>query len=42
LKGDVAFSQPTQSGRKVMNTWGEGKVLVFNEDEQEDDKVDED
>lgn len=35
-KGDVAFSQPTQSGRRVMDAWGKGKVLVFNEDEQDE------
>ena len=40
-KGDVAFSQPTQSGKRVMDTWGQGRVLVFNEDEQDDDSADE-
>lgn len=33
--GDVAFSQPTRSGKAVMDHWGKGKVRVFVEDEQE-------
>ena len=35
LKGDVAFSQPTQSGRAVMERWGGGHVRVFVDDESQ-------
>lgn len=34
-KGDVAFSQPTESGRKTMERWGRGHVRVFIEDERQ-------
>lgn len=30
-KGEVAFSQPTESGRAVMQAWGKGGVRVFDE-----------
>lgn len=33
--GDVAFSQPTQSGRAVMEAWGGGAVRVFVDDERQ-------
>jgi N-acetyltransferase len=33
--GDVAFSQPTESGRKTMERWGSGHVRVFIEDERQ-------
>lgn len=29
--GEVAFSQPTDSGRAVMLAWGKGGVRVFDE-----------
>ncbi len=35
-QGHVAFSQPTSSGKAVMDRWGGGAVRVFIEDEQED------
>jgi N-acetyltransferase len=35
LKGDVAFSQPTESGRAVMEKWGKGQVRVFVDDERQ-------
>jgi N-acetyltransferase len=31
--GEVAFSQPTESGRAVMEKWGGGAVRVFVDDE---------
>ncbi|WVF67082.1 hypothetical protein IAT40_001827 [Kwoniella sp. CBS 6097] len=36
-KGEVAFSQPTESGRGVMHAWGKGtgKVRVFVDDESQ-------
>ncbi|CAD6579680.1 MAG: hypothetical protein TREMPRED_002547 [Tremellales sp. Tagirdzhanova-0007] len=34
-KGDVAFSQPTESGRVVMERWGRGGVRVFVDDESQ-------
>ena len=34
-KGQVAFSQPTESGRKVMERWGGGAVRVFVDDERQ-------
>ena len=34
-KGQVAFSQPTQSGARMMRRWGEGKVRVFVDDESQ-------
>lgn len=34
-KGEVAFSQPTQSGRAVMEKWGGGGVRVFVDDESQ-------
>ncbi|WVW79992.1 hypothetical protein I302_101965 [Kwoniella bestiolae CBS 10118] len=34
-KGEVAFSQPTQSGRAVMEKWGKGGVRVFVDDESQ-------
>ncbi|KAK6907203.1 hypothetical protein I203_101193 [Kwoniella mangroviensis CBS 8507] len=33
--GDVAFSQPTQSGRAVMERWGQGGIRVFADDESQ-------
>jgi N-acetyltransferase len=36
-KGDVAFSQPTSSGKALMDAWGGGDVRVFVEDEQQSD-----
>ena len=30
-KGQVAFSQPTQSGARMMRRWGKGGVRVFDE-----------
>lgn len=33
--GDVAFSQPTNSGKALMDAWGGGGVRVFVEDEQQ-------
>ncbi|KAJ9102288.1 hypothetical protein QFC20_004981 [Naganishia adeliensis] len=36
-KGDVAFSQPTSSGKALMDAWGRGGVMVFVEDEQQSD-----
>lgn len=35
LKGQVAFSQPTNSGRGVMTKWGQGQVRVFVDDESQ-------
>jgi len=32
-KGQVAFSQPTNSGRITMEKWGKGMVRVFVDDE---------
>ncbi|ORY25853.1 hypothetical protein BCR39DRAFT_589986 [Naematelia encephala] len=34
-KGQVAFSQPTDSGRKVMESWGGGAIRVFVDDESQ-------
>lgn len=34
-KGEVAFSQPTESGRAVMERWGQGAVRVFVDDESQ-------
>lgn len=34
-KGEVAFSQPTDSGRAVMEKWGGGRVRVFVDDESQ-------
>ena len=34
-KGDVAFSQPTDSGRRTMERWGGGNVRVFIDDERQ-------
>ncbi|WOO78984.1 N-acetyltransferase ESCO2 [Vanrija pseudolonga] len=33
--GEVAFSQPTESGRKTMGKWGGGAVRVFVDDESQ-------
>ncbi|KAL1410260.1 hypothetical protein Q8F55_004266 [Vanrija albida] len=33
--GQVAFSQPTESGRKTMEKWGGGSVRVFVDDESQ-------
>lgn len=30
-KGEVAFSQPTGDGRKVMESWGKGGVRIYQE-----------
>ncbi|KAL7419611.1 hypothetical protein Q5752_005523 [Cryptotrichosporon argae] len=35
LAGDVAFSQPTESGRRAMERWARGKVRVFVDDESQ-------
>jgi len=34
-KEEVAFSQPTESGRAVMEKWGGGSVRVFVDDESQ-------
>jgi N-acetyltransferase len=34
-RGEVAFSQPTESGRAVMEKWGRGTVRVFVDDESQ-------
>ncbi|ORX36301.1 hypothetical protein BD324DRAFT_651542 [Kockovaella imperatae] len=34
-KGHVAFSQPTDSGKKVMLKWGGGSIRVFVDDERQ-------
>ncbi len=34
-EGEVAFSQPTESGRAVMEKWGGGGVRVFVDDESQ-------
>lgn len=34
-KGQVAFSQPTQSGARMMRRWGRGGVRVFVDDESQ-------
>ena len=34
-KGEVAFSQPTESGRATMERWGGGRVRVFVDDESQ-------
>ena len=34
-KGEVAFSQPTNSGRITMEKWGGGDVRVFVDDESQ-------
>lgn len=34
-KGEVAFSQPTESGRGVMERWGGGEVRVFVDDQSQ-------
>ncbi|WVO20091.1 uncharacterized protein IAS62_001381 [Cryptococcus decagattii] len=34
-KGEIAFSQPTESGRGVMERWGGGEVRVFVDDESQ-------
>lgn len=34
-RGEVAFSQPTDSGRMVMEKWGRGGVRVFVDDESQ-------
>ncbi|WWD16679.1 hypothetical protein CI109_101109 [Kwoniella shandongensis] len=34
-KSEVAFSQPTESGRTVMEKWGKGGVRVFVDDERQ-------
>ncbi|WVQ79064.1 hypothetical protein IAT38_001157 [Cryptococcus sp. DSM 104549] len=34
-KGEAAFSQPTESGRAVMQRWGGGQVRVFVDDESQ-------
>lgn len=34
-KGQVAFSQPTESGRAAMERWGGGAVRVFVDDESQ-------
>lgn len=39
-EGDVAFSQPTNSGKALMDAWGQGAVRVFVEDEQQNDEED--
>ncbi|KAJ9103092.1 hypothetical protein QFC21_002514 [Naganishia friedmannii] len=36
VKGEVAFSQPTSSGKALMDAWGGVHVRVFVEDEQQD------
>ncbi|WWC87706.1 uncharacterized protein L201_002598 [Kwoniella dendrophila CBS 6074] len=35
LKGEIAFSQPTQSGRAIMEKWGKGNIRVFADDESQ-------
>ncbi|WRT65554.1 uncharacterized protein IL334_002499 [Kwoniella shivajii] len=35
LQGEVAFSQPTESGRAVMERWGKGQIRVFVDDESQ-------
>ncbi|WWC68775.1 uncharacterized protein I206_102710 [Kwoniella pini CBS 10737] len=35
LKGEIAFSQPTQSGRTIMEKWGKGNIRVFVDDESQ-------
>lgn len=34
-RGEIAFSQPTESGRGVMERWGGGEVRVFVDDESQ-------
>lgn len=34
-QGHVAFSQPTSSGKAVMEKWGQGHVRVFVDDESQ-------
>jgi N-acetyltransferase len=34
-RGQVAFSQPTDSGRRMMERWGGGGVRVFVDDESQ-------
>lgn len=34
-EGEAAFSQPTESGRKVMEAWGGGAIRVFVDDESQ-------
>lgn len=31
VKGHIAFSQPTGDGRRLMESWGRGKVRVYEE-----------
>ncbi len=31
VKGQIAFSQPTGDGRRLMESWGRGKVRVYEE-----------
>jgi N-acetyltransferase len=33
--GQIAFSQPTDSGRRMMERWGGGAVRVFVDDESQ-------
>jgi len=32
LKSQIAFSQPTGDGNKVMQSWGGGKIRIYEED----------
>jgi N-acetyltransferase len=34
-KGEVAFSQPTESGKRTMEKWGGGAIRVFVDDESQ-------
>ena len=31
VKGQIAFSQPTGDGRRLMESWGRGKIRVYEE-----------
>lgn len=31
LRGDVAFTQPTEGGSAVMRSWGKGRVRIYEE-----------
>ena len=31
VKGQIAFSQPTGDGRRLMESWGKGKIRVYEE-----------
>lgn len=32
LKGQIAFSQPTGDGNRVMQSWGRGQIRIYEED----------